>query len=331
MDTKQLKRESMTTAQSEWEAALATAHAIVARIIPNGRARMTRLDGGIMNIMFLAQERKYGKFVVRVYPRRRSKNENFEPDILRRLRSAGCAVPEVFDSFEATTTRPRACLVYKYIEGTPLVLRLGVMSSRELKYLAKEIVEQLLRIKDVRVHRFGNLIDGNTAAEIRASEFIEGSIKSCVESCAKTGALDNLTLSRLAALAGAGVPIWAKFDGALGWGDLSAANVIVDDSNRLAGLVDFEGTFALHSALSVGYLYALGPQDPLYVAVVEQFRRAGTELDNETVSFCAVLRAVRMARYAGQDLPTGIQQREIFEVLPGAATALDELAERLNL
>jgi aminoglycoside phosphotransferase (APT) family kinase protein len=332
MDTaKQLKNELMTTAQTEWEAALVTAHAVVARIIPNCRPRITRLAGGIMNFMFLAQDRKHGKFVVRVYPPRRTKNGNFEPDVLRRLHSAGCAVPEVVGFLEKTAERPRACLVYKYIEGVSLEERLSTMSSREFTYLAKEIVEQLLLIKDVRVSGFGNLINGNAAAETRASEFIDGSIKSCIESCAKTHALDDVALSRLAALAGAGAYIWQKFDGALGWGDLSASNIIVNDSNRLAGLVDFEGTFALHCALSVGYLYAMQPEDPLYAAVLDEFRRASAELDDDTVDFCAVLRAIRMARYAGQELPTGVQQGKIFEVLPGAAIALAGLAGKLKL
>jgi aminoglycoside phosphotransferase (APT) family kinase protein len=326
-----LGNESATTAQTELEAAQATAEAVVAQIAPHSRPHITRLAGGIMNFMFLARDTKRGKYVVRVYPLHRSKNRRFEPGVIRRLRSAGCAVPEVLDSFERSAARPRACFVYRYIEGTPLISRQSTMSSRGLKYLAREVVEQLLQFKGVAVHKFGNLVDADTAAEMHASEFIEGSLTSCVEACTNTGVLDDLTLSRLSKLASTAGRLWEKFDGALGWGDLSASNIIVSDSNRLAGLVDFEGTFALHLALSAGYLYAMQPHNPLFAAILDEFQSADNALDADTVRFFAVLRAVRMARYAGRELPTGIAQGRIFEVLPGAAIALNELAGKLDL
>src|SRR5205823_5289872 len=123
--------------------------------------------------------------------------------------------------------------------------------------------------------------------------------------------------------------IIAGFDGVLAWGDLATTNILVDETGRLTGLVDFESSFVLDSTLSVGYLYGMNPEHPLIHALLDVGRASGSVFVDEKLKLCAALRAVRMAKFAHRDLPSGELQHPIQDVLPGAIRAVEQLVETL--
>lgn len=286
-----------------------------------------RIGQGVMNYMFKVRAEAEDLCIVRIYPPGREKVAKYEPDLIERLHALGCLVPRITGySTTATPGRP-AHLVYRYIPGHSLQAHRHLMTRGQLETLARAIAENLELMASHRVSGYGGLITADSADDDTALEFCTRSLSRGIEAAKATGVLSAEVIDQLESLLGSLGERVVALDGALAWGDLALSNILVDEGGRLTGLIDFESCFALDRALSIGYFRAIAPDDELLRLLIEASRSLGCELDERRINLCAVLRAARMARFAHTALPSGVAQRPVSALLPGAMTALARLIE----
>jgi aminoglycoside phosphotransferase (APT) family kinase protein len=284
------------------------------------------LKQGMMNHMFRVGTDLGYAVVVRIYPGSRAKVAVYEPEMVRRLRAAGMAVPEVIAHENGDGSAFSAYMLYRYIPGETLALRESSLGGREIRELAAALVIQLRLMADCSVTGFGGLIAADAADDPSPWDFFQRSVRGGVAAASDSGVLDTAAIDRLERILMRCESDVSKFNGSLAWGDLAPSNILLDERNRFAGLVDFESSFVFDRALSAGYFYAVNPDHPLLTALITESASEGFEIDPYRTKLCAVLRLARVAKYAHRGLPSGALQRSMSEMLPGAMRALHELA-----
>jgi Ser/Thr protein kinase RdoA (MazF antagonist) len=284
-----------------------------------------RLPQGVMNYMFKVRSAAEDLCVVRIYPPGREKVALYEPQLLHRLRQAGCCVPEVVGYATVPQVELPAYCVYRFIPGSSLESRQRWLGRSSLRAIGQKIVENLSLMAACRVSGFGGLVTHESADDDSATSFFFRSLRRGIERAEESGVLSAAVIGRMRSLLETVSSEVSKFDGALAWGDLAPSNIILDAEDNLAGLIDFESTFALDRALSFGYFLALAPDHPLLAVLIQEARSSRFGLDEGRMNLCAVLRAARMARFAHRNLPSGASQRPIESILPGAKSALSDL------
>lgn len=298
---------------------------LAGRLFPSGFAALEPLPEGVMNHMFLARTRRGESFVIRIYPAQRRKIARYEPQLIERLRAAGCQVPQIIGHDLPESEAAPAWAAYRYIEGVTLARRASAVGPREIRNIAAAIVENLKRMSRLAVRGFGGLVTQDSADEADPWEFVRRSLAGGIENAARNNVIDETSAARLRRVLESSRPDVERFDGALAWGDLAPANILLDREDRLAGLVDFESSFVLDGALSAGYFFAMDPAHPLLQGLLEAGKAADFGFQDIRLKLCAVLRAARMAKFAHRSLPMGAAQRPIASLLPGAMQALGEL------
>lgn len=314
-------REDTATAMAPDE--LATQ--LAGRLFPSGLAAVEFLPEGVMNHMYLARTRRGERFVIRIYPARRRKIARYEPGLIQRLHAAGCLVPQIIGhDFPASESAP-AWVAYHYIEGSTLARRASALRPRKMRGIATALVENLEIMSRLPVRGFGGLVTHDLADDADPWEFVRRSLAGGIENAERNGVVDRANAERLQRVLECSRRDVEHFNGALAWGDLAPTNILLDGEDRLAGLVDFESSFALDGALSAGYFFAMDPGHPLLSAVLDAANAAGFGFEDAKLKLCAVLRAARMAKFAHRSLPMGLPQRPIADLLPGAMQALEQL------
>ena len=301
------------------------ARQLAGQLIPSGVATVEPLAEGVMNHMYLARTRRSESFVIRIYPAQRRKVARYEPGLIQRLYASGCLVPEIVGHHLPASESAPAWVAYRYIEGVTLARRASALGPREIRNIAAALVENLKTMSRVPIRGFGGLLTYDSADEADAWEFVRRSLAGGIDNAARNGVVDRASIERLQRVLENSRRDVECFDGALAWGDLAPTNILLDREDRLAGLVDFESSFALDAALSAGYFFAMDPGHPLLDALLEAAHAAGFGFQDAKLKLCAVLRASRMAKFAHRSLPMGRPQSPIAILLPGAMQALEEL------
>jgi aminoglycoside phosphotransferase (APT) family kinase protein len=275
--------------------------------------------------MFRVRTERDDFFVVRIYPKLREKVAAYEAQLIQRYRDAGCSVPEVISYECARSADVPPHLIYRYIRGETLTARRTCLTSRQLQDLARALLKNLQLMASCSVSGFGGLITAGSADDPTPWQFFQRSLSCGIESAKRSKVIDARLIDCLMQLLETCEAEVSKFDGALAWGDLAPSNILVDENDELAGIIDFESTFALDCSLSAGYFYAIAPGEPLLAALLREGKSTGFEFDERKLKLCAILRAARVARFAHKDLPSGAPQRSIAAMLPGAVQVLPEL------
>jgi len=110
------------------------------------------------------------------------------------------------------------------------------------------------------------------------------------------------------------------------WGDVAPDNIIIDDQDRLAGLIDFEGALAGDPIINLGYCYSRYCKTDFFDAIVRNWPLSlGTD-HWRRIELYAVLRAVRILRFAHEPLPNAQPRTPIEQLLPGFVDAIGALA-----
>jgi aminoglycoside phosphotransferase (APT) family kinase protein len=112
------------------------------------------------------------------------------------------------------------------------------------------------------------------------------------------------------------------------WGDINFGNVLVAANDSVSGLIDFEGCLSGDPLATLGYGFAVHGTQPFYALVLQAWPQLLTQADQDTIARYALLRALRLARYAHLPLPTGRPRDRLLEIFPGVVPALKRLTRR---
>ncbi|QTC88392.1 phosphotransferase family protein [Brevundimonas pondensis] len=225
---------------------------LVTELTGHPPSAIEQITKGVMTYKFLVHTR-IGRLVVRFYPLGREQAGAVEPALLERFRSAGLMTPEVI---AASTADRMRYSIYRYIEGRTLEDAASTIDGASLARLASNVSEQLALLSGLTVENFGDLISPVRAEHSTLRHLVRATAKRAVEA---RGELP----SSLREVAGRMLN-WKPHPNAaaraqLIWGDISPEHIIVDQCDRLAGLIDFEGVFVAHRAATLGFLQARYP------------------------------------------------------------------------
>lgn len=271
---------------------------------------------GVMNHKFRVALEGGEYFILRLYPPLRERVVEYEPDLLRRCNSAGLPVPDVLVDSRVGPEVGWAYTVYRWLPGVPLDERLPALGTDALTVIAHELLGFLHRLARLPVVGHGDLVSATAARFTTRRDFFQTVISEAEPGVTgsnwEPGAFTRLTrwLNEAALAVPEGQPV-------LAWGDLSPENILLDPHDRIAGIIDFEGTMAGNFCLTLGYAYARLMDTRFFDALRRIWPGAGEPNIDRATEVYAVLRALRLARFANTPMPTGCARRPLGQVLPG--------------
>jgi aminoglycoside phosphotransferase (APT) family kinase protein len=283
---------------------------------------------GVMTFKYLVETADQERFIVRFYPQGRQAVVNYEPDLLARCHRAGMLVPLVIADARTGPKAALAYVAYRMTEGTALSEALPQLSAAQRTTLAAELTRCLFDLRRVEFHGYGELLTGDAAADSSWRVFVNRSFDAGMESLAQHRLVDSATLCRLLGLVERARHIEDWRPCQLVWGDIGFGNILVNSSGRLAGLIDFESCLSGDPLATLGYCFSAHGHDPLCAALLDAWPETLDSVARERILFYAILRALRLARYADRPLPTGHPRDPLLQVFPGVKLALDTLTDR---
>lgn len=304
----------------------ATAGSLIHRVLGAAPESVDRLSLGVMTHKFATRLPNGERYIVRFYPPSRSHVVDYEPDLLRRCCEAGVGTPQVVIDSRSGPPAEMQYVIYRMIEGTPLVDRLSALSAEALRRLALDLVARLEILARIPVLGYGDLIAVDRARFDSLDEFCALSFREGLKAVAEKRLWSRETAETVQAIARINPPM-RQDSPALTWGDISVENILIDSNNEITGLVDFEGVIAAHPLLNLGYAYARYFPSAFWDALVEAWPKPPPD-QWRWVYFYSVLRAVRLAPFAGEPLPTGHPRAAIESLLPGFRLAMNLLLKK---
>jgi aminoglycoside phosphotransferase (APT) family kinase protein len=280
---------------------------------------------GFMTFKYLVETIDQERFIVRFYPPGREAVLNCEPDLLAHCRRSGLPVPVVVAD---ARTGPRATLayvVYRVIEGTTLSEALPHLTAPQGQVLASELATCLFELRQVKLNGYGEMITGDSAADPSWREFVKRSFETGVASLEQSRLIDSSSLLRLRQFVDRTRCDVEWQSCQLVWGDISFANIIVDSSGHLAGLIDFESCLSGDPLATLGYCFACHGDHPFWETLVHRWPQKFDDAGRERILLYALLRGLRLAPYLGCPLPTGRRRDPLFEIFPGVELAIKRL------
>jgi aminoglycoside phosphotransferase (APT) family kinase protein len=301
------------------------ATAIVRETLGEPVVSARQLSGGVMTYRCLVETGSGARYMVRFYPPSRRHVVHYEPAVLRRCREAGVPVPEVVADSQTGPQATLAYMVYRRVDGDTLAERLDSLDFAAVDSVAQQVVAVLGLLNQCPVAGCGELLDACSARHATWIEFVTTSFDEGIETLRRCRVLEPPLLDRLIALRDNLEAFEDSAPAGLVWGDIAPDNIILDKHGRLAALIDFEGALAAEPVLNLGYAYSALAGTPFFDALLRRWPGAESEGLRRKVAFYAVLRAVRIARYADQPLPTGAPRMAVDRLLPGFVPALQQL------
>jgi aminoglycoside phosphotransferase (APT) family kinase protein len=285
---------------------------------------------GVMTFKCEVETETAGAFMVRFYPAGRESVVRCEPDLLARCRDAGMGVPTVIGDSRTGPTAPLSYMAYHRIDGDMLSRRLCSLDASRQIALARELADDLQCLQHIEFRGYGELQSASGARAASWPEFVAASCRAGVGALDENEALDKTTrdairqvVDRAAALPHATRPL-------LVWGDINFDNIIVNDDGRIAGLIDFESCLSGDPLATLGYGFAVHGHLPFFAELLKACCPGGlSQEESDRVMLYALLRGLRLARYAHLPLPTGHSRDPLVEVFPGVLPALAHLSERI--
>jgi aminoglycoside phosphotransferase (APT) family kinase protein len=288
-------------------------------------AGVEQIKRGVMTYKFIASLHIGTRYVIRFYPETRANVVRSEPDLIRRCAAAGLMVPQILtDSRSGPKARLQYC-IYKWIDGVLLEDSLPSLDDLTLNAVAAELVEHLERLQTITVTGYGELVEANTACFATWQSFVSRTFTEGFQGAARAGLwpdgmrADMETVLRYAmSRPSVGPPV-------LTWGDVSPEHILLDSSNHIIGLLDFESGMAAEFLLNLGYCYARYGGTRFFEAFHHAWKPPTDEEQKARVSLYVVLRAMRIAKFADMPLPTNHPRMSIIQLLPGLRPAINHL------
>jgi len=270
-------------------------------------------------------------FVLRFYPPGREEVVEYEPDLLRRCAAAGIPVPHIEADSRTGPMAPHPYILYRLIEGEALAELWPTMSAAARIGVAEQVVEYLYRMSTIAVQGYGDLLNAQQARYDSWYTFLHRSIEEGIETAAQYGILSQGLFADVASILDALKRLVPGFNGGLVWGDVSPTNILVDRSGQLMGLLDFEGALAGDVVLNLGYCFASRYTSEFYRTIRSAWGAPTSDELCTRIELYAVLRGMRITKYAhNRNLPTGQPRMPIEELLPGFVVAASRLREKIR-
>jgi len=298
------------------------ARRIISDVSGRGIRRVQAILGGFMTFKYLVETVDDERFIVRFYPLGREGVVNCEPDLLAHCRRSGLPVPVVLADARTGPKATLAYVVYRMIEGTNLSEALPGLTSQQASVLASELATCLLELRRIELHGYGELITGATAAGTSWRAFVKRSFETGIDALQQSRLIDSASLVRLREFLKCDVDSQSC---QLVWGDISFANIIVDSTGHLAGLIDFESSLSGDPLATLGYCFACHGNHPFWETRIQRWPQALDDTERERILFYALLRGLRLAPYLDRPSPTGQPRDPLFEIFPGFELAIETL------
>lgn len=269
-------------------------------------------------------------YIVRFYPRGRESVVHQEPDLLGRCQELGLPVPAVLADSRTGPAARLDYIVYARIEGHMLSQRLAYLNESRQRRLADELTSALVNLERVRFEGRGELVSSAAADHRSWVEFVRESSRSGLSALRKHRLLDESLIEQIVSLLNATDRFRIPDDNCLVWGDINFTNILVDSSGHLTGLVDFESCLSGDPTATIGYCFAAHGNQPFCAMMVDRWSDRIGRAQRDLVLFYAIVRSLRLARYAHRALPTGRSRDPLCEIFPGLQLAIRKLATCLE-
>lgn len=291
-------------------------------------ASVEKISLGVMTFKFAIKLPNDESYILRFYPRSRENVVTYEPDLMRRCHKAGIGTPEVVIDSRKGPHAEMKYVVYRMIQGTQLAQRLSSLSSEALERIARDIGNRMEKLAEIPVAGYGDLITADRGRFDSFAGFIARSFAEGLEVAEQHRLWPSETIESLREIASASGMRAQGNRVELAWGDLSAENIVVHPNNEVAGLVDFEGVIAANRLLNLGYAFAGYNRSAFFDALARNWPEPLDETRWHSIHFYCILRAVRLARFTGEPLPTGHPRTTIEDLLPGFLPAIEWLSKK---
>ncbi|HEU4433720.1 MAG TPA: aminoglycoside phosphotransferase family protein [Pyrinomonadaceae bacterium] len=298
---------------------------IVSDVSGRGIRHVQAILRGFMTFKYLVETVDDARFIVRFYPSGREEVLNSEPDLLAHCRRSGLPVPVVSADARTGPKATLAYVVYRMIEGASLSEALPGLTPEQASVLASELATCLLELRRIELHGYGELITGETAADTSWRAFVKRSFETGIDSLQQSRLIDSSSLLRLREFLNTTSYDVDSQSCQLVWGDISFANIIVDSTGHLAGLIDFESSLSGDPLATLGYCFACHGNHPFWETLIQRWPQPLDDTERERILFYALLRGLRLAPYLDRPLPTGRPRDPLFEIFPGFELAIETL------
>ncbi len=268
--------------------------------------------------------------MVRFYPEGRTSVVRQEPDLLALCAQAGLPVPRPIGDSRTGPPAPLAYVAYPRIEGTTLAQRLPDLDVRQCQNLAEDLAEHLARLQTVSFRGAGDLISATAALDEDWAVFVDHSMREGMQTVREHRLLSPRLIDTLEHVMQFGSPAPATQTGRLVWGDINFENVLVAEDGTVVALIDFEGCLSGDPLATLGFCQAVHGPTPFFKLLLDASPAAGTGQQRASIAWYAVLRTLRLARYAHMALPTGHPRDPLIRILPGLEEAVSILRAAHN-
>lgn len=301
---------------------------VIREIFGSAEVKVKQVTRGVMTFKFAALLPTGEQYLVRFYPPSRSAVVAYEPDILHRCSEAGLPVPEVVADSRTGPPTPLQYMVYKIIKGVPLSERFPGLTTESQEEIAEQLVTCLCMLQQIPIIGYGDLTDGIRAQFGSWQAFIQRSFTEGISVAKQYNLLTSKMITNLKIAARELEQFPVQRPSGLAWGDISPDNILIGPHRRSIGLLDFEGVLAADILLNLGYCYARYHETDFFKSIVCAWPNRLTNDHWRKIELYAILRALRIFKYAHQPLPTGHPRTPIEQLLPGFQSALKKLSKR---
>lgn len=294
---------------------------VVKRLLGSNVRSSERVHRGMMTFKCRVQTVLGEDVMVRFYPKGRSAVVNQEPDLLSRCRVLGIPAPETIADSRTGPPAPLDYMVYFRIEGHTLSDSLPTLNEIQRKKLAKDLVFHVGQMQKVIFEGSGELSSGRRAEAKSWTSFVQRSMRSGLNAIRENYLLEVSQINALERVLCAGPPDLVQVTDRLVWGDINFDNVLVSTLGAVVGFIDFEGCLSGDPLATIGYCQAIHGDNVFFQTVLEAFPETRSKRAS-WLAWYALLRALRLARYAHLPLPTGRPRDPLKSIFPGMIAAI---------
>lgn len=262
--------------------------------------------------------------MVRFYPTGRSDVIFQEPDLLARCRSYSLPVPTVIGDSRTTPLGSLAYIAYYRMPGETLKDALPKLERPLWSSAAKSLACHISSLSQLTFDGAGELKSGESAHTSSWTDFVERCMDAGSTAVREHKLLPPGLTKSLDRVLKQGNPATYSSTNRLIWGDINFENILISDG-LVSGLIDFEGCLSGDPRATIGYLMAVHGPEPFFNEVLRGWPYEIQSDDYQMFAWYALLRAMRLARFAHLPLPTGRPRDPLIEILPGIAPALQVL------
>ena len=302
-----------------------------ARIVSAISGRSVRLTQqilrGVMTFKCVVETVDAEHFIVRFYPPGREAVLHCEPDLLARCNQSGVPVPLVVADARNGPKATLPYVAYRMIEGTTLSEVLPYLTAEQQQELASELATCLFKLRQIEHNGYGELVTGDSAEYVSWRAFVKQSFADGIDSLEQSKLIDGSSLLRLRKIVNTTHHDIDWQSSQLVWGDVSFANIIIDSSGHLAGLIDFESCLSGDPLATLGYCFACHGNHPFWEVLIRRWPQTLDAADHHRILLYSILRGLRLARYLDRPLPTGHPRDPLFEIFPGMKLAVETLTD----